>query len=213
MKKICFLTLAFLLIASNTFASLNNNFKDLKQISGVQIDLRYASQNNFVGKNLYGEFNKALLHRVAFDKLKKAVEILGERRPDLYLHVFDALRPVSVQKILFAHVVGTDKERYVANPSTGSVHNYGFAIDLTLADAQGKTLDMGTEFDNFTELAQPRYEDKMLKEGKLNSSQIDNRRLLRSIMLDAGFHMIPNEWWHFDALPLDEIKGRYKLVE
>ena len=206
MKILIFLSLAAL-------ASLNNNFKDLKEIPGIQIDLRYATANNFVGQNLYGNFREAKLHRLAFDKLKKANELLHRDHPELQLHVFDALRPLSVQKILFAKVAGTDQEKYVADPATGSVHNYGFAVDLTLANAEGHELDMGTGFDNFTPLAQPRFEEKMLKSGKLTSKQIENRLILRAAMLGAGFKIIPNEWWHFDALPIEELKAHFKLVE
>lgn len=179
----------------------------------VQIDLRYASNNNFVGKNLYGDFKKAFLHKEAFAKFKKADEYLVENHPGFKFLVLDALRPRSVQRILFAKVKDTSQESYVADPDKGSVHNFGFAIDLTLVDSQGHEVDMGTPFDDFTDLAQPHYEEKFLKENKLSAQQLRNRKILRSAMVTGGFRSIPNEWWHFNALGIEEAKKNHRIVE
>jgi D-alanyl-D-alanine dipeptidase len=194
-------------------AGLPSEFKNFKDLPQVQIELRYATDNNFMGRNLYGDFNQAYLHEEAFGKLKKADQILRDTHPKLRLHVFDALRPRSIQRILFARVKGTLQEHYVADPDIGSVHNYGFAVDLTLATVDGHELDMGTGFDNFTDLAQPKYEAKLLKEGKLSEEQVDHRKILRHVMKQAGFTPISNEWWHFDGLPIEKLKASYKIVE
>lgn len=195
------------------FEILDRDFKDVSGIANVKVDLRYATADNFTGVNQYGDFKTGYLHRDAFAKLEGAAKALAARKPGYSLLIYDALRPRRVQRKLFAHVKGTPQEPYVADPDLGSVHNYGFAVDLTVADAKGKPLDMGTPYDDFTELAEPRHEERFLKEGKLTKAQVENRRLLRDVMEGAGFKVIPNEWWHFDARPPKEVRAKYKIVE
>jgi D-alanyl-D-alanine dipeptidase len=197
----------------SSFDSIASNFVELRESDGLLIDLRYATSNNFVGENLYGEFNKAFLHKVAAEKLAKAVEGLHNVNPKYRFIIFDALRPRSVQHMLWNKVKGTDHEQYIANPESGSVHNFGFAVDLSVLDASGKELDMGTGFDSFTPLSQPRLEEKFIQEGILSAEQMKNRRLLKKLMEDVGFIQLPTEWWHFDALPKSEVKAKYKIVE
>lgn len=191
----------------------SRDYVELLPAQGFKIDLRYATKNNFVGQNLYGDFNRAFLHREAAEKLMKAQADLKIRDPHLHLHIFDALRPRSVQIRMWDKVKGTDGEKYVGNPEKGSVHNFGFAVDITISDSKGRELDMGTPFDAFTPLSQPKLEEAFLVEGKLTARQIENRRLLRGVMERAGFLQLPSEWWHFDALPASEVRAKYKVVE
>ena len=191
----------------------DKNFSAIDTIPGVAIDLRYASTNNFMQENLYGDFNRAYLHTIAAEKLKKAAAGLQKIKPGWTLLLYDGLRPRSVQWLLWKRVKGTDQQPYVANPKRGSIHNYGFAVDLTLQDAQGNEVDMGTPFDHFGKLAQPTLEKKFLKQGKLTQQQVKNRRLLRQVMENAGFIQLPLEWWHFDALPKKQVKSKYKIIE
>lgn len=195
------------------FVAASPDFVALGPADGVAVDLRYATANNFVGRNMYGEFRTAYLHRVAAAKLLAAAAGLKRLKPDYRLVIFDALRPRSVQQILWDHVKGTDGQNYVANPAGGSVHNYGFAVDLSILDGAGRELDMGTPFDDFTELAKPRLEARFLAEGRLTAAQVANRHLLRGVMEEAGFTQLPIEWWHFDAMRKAEIKARYRIVE
>ena len=195
------------------FVSASGEYIEQKSVNGLTIDLKYASANNFVGQNMYGDFNKAYLHRIAAAKLAKAIKNLEGINPKFKLIVYDALRPRSVQFILWDKVKGSEQEKYVANPKGGSIHNYGFALDISIVDESGKELDMGTPYDDFTELAQPRFEEKFLQLGKLNAQQIKNRRLLRKVMEDAGFIQLPLEWWHFDALPKAEVRTKFRIVE
>ncbi len=188
-------------------------YLDVSTIPGVVVDLRYASTNNFTGKNVYGDFRTAYLHEIAHAKLFKAAERLSELKPGFTLVVFDTLRPAWAQEILFSHVAGTPQEPYIANPKEGSVHSYGFAVDLSILDDRNMELDMGTGFDDFSELSEPQLEEKFEKEGRLSSAHLANRGLLREVMTYAGFIQAPNEWWHFDALALHEIKGRYPRYE
>jgi D-alanyl-D-alanine dipeptidase len=190
---------------SAQYVAQSRDFVELTASDGVAIDLKYATADNFVGENMYGDFNKAYLHHIAAEKLIRAVKNLRLIHPAYKLVIYDALRPRSVQYILWNKVKGTDREKYVANPRHGSIHNFGFAVDLSILDENGKALDMGTPFDDFTELAQPRLEQGFLKAGKLTQEQIDNRQLLRRVMEDAGFIQLPVEWWHYDALPKAEV--------
>src|SRR5258706_12248524 len=133
--------------------AIDSDFVELRESERLSIDLRYASTNNFVGENLYGAFNKAFPHKVAAKKLEQAIDVLSQLAPGYGMLIFDALRPRSAQYVLWNKVKGTDHEQYIADPDIGSVHNFGFAIDLTLLDKLGAELDMGTGFDNFTPLA------------------------------------------------------------
>lgn len=194
-------------------AELSKDYVELRPEQGLVIDLRYATTNNFVGENMYGTFNKPYLHKLAADKLSLAIQNLKAAHPKYKFIIFDALRPRSVQYVLWEKVKGTEQEIYVANPKSGSVHNYGFAVDLSVVDEAGKELDMGTPYDNFTTLAHPEFEDQFLKEGKLTQKQIDNRLILRNAMVKAGFAPLTHEWWHFDALPKAELKQKFTIVE
>ncbi len=193
--------------------SVPSEFKDVATIDGLIVDLRYASENNFTGRNVYGGFRLAYLHEVAHAKLARAVSALTNRDPLLRLLILDALRPRRAQRELFAHVKGTAQQKYVADPDRGSVHCYGFAVDLTLADENGNELDMGTAFDEFVDLAEPRHEERFLNEGRLSPKQFAHRHLLRSVMQTAGFASIEDEWWHFDALPLEKARSEFQIIE
>ena len=100
----------------------------------------------------------------------------------------------------------------MANPINSPLNNFGFAIDLSVFDSNGKPTDMGTPFDFFGPLAEPKKEDHFRKEGKLNAEQITNRRILRSEMQNAGSAQLPNEWWHFDAFSRADVFQKYKIV-
>ena len=183
--------------------------------STLLVDLRYSTTNNFVGVDVYGELEHAYLQAEPARRLARANTYLKERAPDYTLYVFDAVRPRRVQQILWDTLDYPEKEKpkYVADPQEGSIHNYGAAVDLTIADADGQPLDMGTEFDYFGVLAYPTKEEAMLTQGKLTAEQIANRRLLREVMTQAGFTPIQTEWWHFNAFSRKEADRRYGIVE
>ena len=195
----------------------NPNFTDISAYPCVLVDLRYASVNNFMGINMYGPLygpkRKVFLHKDAAAKLTKAIELLKKARPGWSFLVFDALRPRSVQWMMWDKVKDTPQKKYVANPAIGSAHNYGMAIDIGLTDGKNGEVDMGTGFDAFTPLAEPRQEAKFLKRGKLTARQVENRLILRRAMTGAGFRQLSHEWWHYNALPEPEIRKKYKIVE
>jgi D-alanyl-D-alanine dipeptidase len=191
----------------------NPDFVDVSTIKNVQLDIRYASENNFLKKNLYGRHTRCFLHKFAAVMLTRAAENLERTSQNTKLLIFDCLRPAAVQKELWAGVVGTEQEKYVADPAQGSIHSYGLAVDLSLINTQGQELSMGTGFDDFSLLSEPALEEKYLKQGRLTAEHIKNRKLLRSVMVEAGFLPLAAEWWHFDALPKEQVRKSYKIIE
>ena len=181
---------------------------------GITVDLRYAGVDNFTHSNIYGDYKDLYLHRIAAEKLHKAVELLQQEHRGYRLIVFDGLRPSSFQRVLFdAAPKGPSRTAYVANPATHSIHSYGLAVDVSILDETGKALDMGTGFDDFRPLAQPRFEKAFLAKGELGAEALKNRLLLRSVMQEAGFQPIVTEWWHFDALPPAYVRQHFQVVE
>jgi D-alanyl-D-alanine dipeptidase len=179
----------------------------------ILVELKYATEDNFLHKNVYGDLKKCFLLKEAALKLAVAQKNLATLKPGWRLKIYDGARPRRIQATMGALVKGTPRQPFVANPKTGSNHNYGAAVDLTLVDEKGLELDMGTTFDFFGDLAQPRLEDAFLKKGVLTANQVQNRRLLRKVMTEAGFISISSEWWHFDAFPIDEVRRRFNLIE
>lgn len=191
----------------------SKDFKEIKNSNLFVIELKYATKDNFMRENAYGTFTRAFLHTIAYEKLIKAAETLQRTHPNYKLLIYDALRPRSAQRTLWKHVVGTPEQKYVADPDKGSIHNFGFAVDLTVIDEKGRPLDMGAGFDDFREISQPDQEQKYLASGDLSETQMKNRKLLRNSMVSAGYRTIAHEWWHFEALPREEVRKSYKIVE
>jgi D-alanyl-D-alanine dipeptidase len=180
------------------------------------VDLKYSTSDNFMHKDVYGCITRCFLQPLAADKLKKAHDWLKQHYPDYRLLVYDGARSRSVQWKLWdalPQYAPRLRENYVANPRRGSIHNYGCAVDLTVATADGKALDMGTAFDFFGSEAYPRKEAEMLRQGKITKEHVANREILRNAMKSAGFMGITSEWWHFNALSLEQAKARYSIVE
>lgn len=198
-------------VASEDIAG-SPEFRHLTSIAGIAIDLRYATSNNFVGRDLYSPFDCAWLHRDAAEALEKVVAWLKQRRPGYTALVLDALRPQRVQQQLWDALEGTGLQMYLANPARGSIHSYGMALDITLLDEQGRELDMGTGFDDMTNLSHPALEEGFLITGELSDEQVANRRLLREAMLQAGFFGINTEWWHFDCGDRELVRATYRRV-
>ena len=182
-------------------------------ISNIRVHLAYSTSDNFLHEDVYGDLEECYLRREVVEMLTTAQTLLEAKRKGYQLIAYDCLRPRSVQYKMWHLVKGTGKEGYVADPEKGSIHNFGAAVDVSIADQVGNPLDMGTPFDYFGDLAQPRYEDRFLKDGLLTEKQIENRRLLREIMKEAGFQTLPEEWWHFNAFSLEEVQRRYTIVE
>ena len=175
------LYLCFILVS---FAQ--SNLVELKKLdTTIILDIRYATTNNFTGKQVYDEARFFLRSEAAMKILEVQKELKGL---GLSLKIFDGYRPLSVQKKFWEIM---PDERYVADPKKGSRHNRGMAVDLTLADKNGNEIPMPTPFDDFTEKASRNYMD-------LPVQVIINRKFLEDIMVKYGFIGMPTEWWHFD---------------
>lgn len=183
--------------------------------SNIMVDLRYSTENNFLGKDVYGELENCYLQPEVAEKLINAQQLLKKEFPQYNLLVFDGVRPRSIQWKMWEMLDMPDKEKvkYVSNPKFGSLHNFGAAVDVSIADENGNELDMGTPFDFFGELAYPIKEKELLKKGELTAQQIENRKLLRRIMYNSDFFNIQTEWWHFNSCYRKEAMLKYHLIE
>ena len=183
-------------------------------VPGLKTDLKFSSTDNFLKKDIYACLDKAYAQPATAEKLRRANMLLQKKKPGYRFVVYDAARPNQCQHALWNAIdlPESKKHIYLANPKRGSIHNYGCALDLSIEDQSGKALDMGTGFDYFGELAQPRCEEKMRRKGKLNEVQLANRRLLRSCMNMAGFMGTSSEWWHFNSCSLKEAKRLFKII-
>lgn len=169
----------------------------------IAVDMKYAQQ----GRN--GAITTAYTRRQVADMLLQANALL----PDgCRLKIYDAWRPYDVQKELYDEYfdklkrelpnlseeqLHTLAKKFVSFPDQSKPfaypHSSGGAVDLTIIDAQGNELDMGTGFDDFTALA----ETAALEHAE-DSAACQNRRLLYHVMTSVGFTNYPSEWWHFD---------------
>lgn len=200
---------------SETLNNTPNIIDAATVVPDLLVELKYATKDNFLKQNVYGDLHQCFLHKDATKQLAEAAKWLNKRDANLRFLAYDCLRPRQVQLIMWDAVKGTAQQSYVANPHSkiASIHNYGCAIDLTLSKADGTPLDMGTPFDHFGHEAQPRYEIKMLTNGKISPAALANRLLLREVMVRAGFYPIANEWWHFNCVTSSQVQKRYKIIE
>ena len=183
--------------------------------STIKVLLRYSTTNNFLGIDMYGDFDQAYLQPDVAQKLKKAQKYLKDTFPNYSLIIYDAVRPRSIQQMMWDSIKVSHKLRpkYLSNPKYGSLHNFGAAVDISIVDSSGKPLDMATDFDSFKELAYPIMEKTLLKKGLITQTQINNRKLLRKVMEKAGFFNIQTEWWHFNSCYRKVARTKYKLIE
>ncbi|HEU0184203.1 MAG TPA: M15 family metallopeptidase [Blastocatellia bacterium] len=174
----------------------------------IKLDIRYAASNNFLGRPVYKE-GRAFLQRPAALALAQASRKLREKGYGLL--IFDGYRPWSVTKI-FWDSMPQDKKKFVADPSQGSRHNRGCAVDLTLYDLRsGREIVMPSGYDEMTERAYPNYAGGSQEQRRM-------REMLREVMESEDFTVNEFEWWHFDYkdwkqypildISFDQIKAR-----
>lgn len=162
-----------------------NNFSDVASLDpGIQLDIRYATANNFTKAKIY-DCPRCLLRPEAAKALVKAHKALQKK--GYGLKMFDCYRPRPYQQRLWNKVPNPD---YVTPPAKGSMHSRGAAVDLTVVDKNGQELDMGTPYDFFGKEA---HTDNM----NLPPAVLANRKLLRDALEAVGFKGIRTEWWHF----------------
>jgi D-alanyl-D-alanine dipeptidase len=154
----------------------------------IKLDIRYATKRNFLGTPLYSQA-RAFLQRPAAEAVVRVQRALADEGYGLLVH--DAYRPWYVTKI-FWDATPADKHNFVADPATGSRHNRGCAVDLTLYDLKtGRAAEMPSPYDEMSERAYPTYAGGTAEQRRL-------RDLLRRHMEAEGFAVYEYEWWHFD---------------
>lgn len=153
--------------------------------SSIQLDIRYATADNFVGQVMYGCPRCFLRPEAALAVLAAHQEL---RKENLGLKMFDCYRPRDVQWKLWEIM---PKPGFVADPRTGSIHNRGGAVDLTIVNGNGEELDMGTAFDFFGPEANHNYQN-------LPDTVLTNRYKLKTLLQKHGFSPIRSEWWHYN---------------
>jgi D-alanyl-D-alanine dipeptidase len=154
----------------------------------IKLDIRYAGSNNFVGRAVYPEA-RAFLQRPAAQALVAVHRELSRHGYGLLIH--DGYRPWAITR-LFWEVTPPALREFVADPASGSKHNRGAAVDLSMYDlATGEAVAMPSEYDEFTPRAYPDY-----RGGPPDARA--RRDLLRQVMERHGFTVEPNEWWHFN---------------
>lgn len=177
-------------------------WSEITKESGIVLDLRYATDQNFTKKQIYDCPRCFLRPELATKMLQLQKEI--KERYGYSLKMFDCYRPRPYQQRLWDIVPDA---RYVTPPSKGSMHNRGLAVDITLVDSSGAELDMGTDFDHFGYKA---YTNNT----NLPEDVLKNRKILTKLMNIYGLKGIRTEWWHYSlrsgtalksgSAPLDE---------
>lgn len=173
-------------LLSLTEASATTSLVDVRSIApDAAVEMRYATQDNFTGSALY-DCGRCFLLRPTAEKVAAAQRALKKR--GFSLKLWDCYRPLSVQKLFWSRVPDL---RYVADPRTGSRHNRGSAVDVTLVDKAGREMEMPTRFDDFS----PRAAHSAMD---IPAKAVENRRILADAMGKAGFRLLPSEWWHYE---------------
>ena len=168
------------------------NLKDFSQ--DFYYDMRYATKDNFLKAKVYECAECYLRYKTVKALLSANKEFI---KLGYKIKIFDCYRPLDIQKKMWKII---SDPNYVADPSKGSIHNRGGAVDITLADAKGNELDMGTDFDFFGIQASHSYK-------KLPATVLKNRLLLKSIMLKNGFSAFESEWWHYNLKDTKRFSG------
>ena len=152
----------------------------------LRLDIRYATDDNFLGRAVYDAARCLLVPEAAERLLAAERELRGE---GYRLVVWDCYRPRSVQYAMWEILPDPD---YVADPARGSRHNRGAAVDVGLTALDGGPVPLPTEHDDFSPRAHRDATD-------LPEEAIENRERLERAMTAAGWIPLPTEWWHFDA--------------
>jgi len=161
----------------------------------ILLDIRYATDNNFVEEQLY-DCGRCFLRPAVAKAMLAAHRELQEQ--GLGLKMYDCYRPCPIQQKLWDKVPNAS---YVTPPSRGSMHNRGLAIDVTIVDQTGKELEMGTTYDFFGKRAHHTFTD-------LPETVLANRKMLKELMFKHGFSHIRTEWWHYSYT-----LGKYELSD
>ncbi|TPG33302.1 peptidase M15 [Flavobacterium pectinovorum] len=166
-------------IADTTFVNLKDYSQDFVY------DMKYATEDNFLKAKVYDCAECLLRYKTVQALIAANKEFMKQ---GCKIKLFDCYRPLSIQKKMWEIVSNPE---YVADPKKGSIHNRGGAVDITVVNAQGEELEMGTPFDFFGIQASHNYK-------KLPISVRANRKYLKSVMIQSGFNSFDSEWWHYN---------------
>lgn len=182
--------------------------------TSIRVSLHYATSRNFLNKPMYEGLEDCYLPCEVALKLCNAQYYLKQAFPNYNIIVFDAVRPLHIQKQMWEELKmpPAQKINYLAHPGDISLHNYGAAVDVGIIGNNDVLLDMGTPFDFFGELSEPKNEAHFYRTGALSQKALANRLLLRKCMVRAGFSTITSEWWHFNATSKTEAAKKYTLI-
>ncbi len=200
---------------------------DIREMDAeIRVEMKYATEDNFVGQNMYGTLRTAYLLPHFARRVVQAQKLLKRLHPQYTLLVYDAARPISVQRRMRKAVEGTGNEAYVADGTRGGRHNYGVAVDLTIADADGRPIDMGTEFDHFGRAAwvgqsntvtyegYAAFVDGLVRDGVITQKAGENRKMLLEIMYKAGLRPYVKEWWHYqEPISMPRTRELYEVLD
>lgn len=184
--------------------------------AAIRVDLKYASDDNFMGKILYDRLRTVYLQQDVAERLSHCQKYLDSIRPGYALLVYDGVRPLETQQKMWDALDTLpvwERSRFVSNPANRSLHNFGAAVDLTIVDEVGAVVDMKAGYDDIRKIAYPSMEQHFLATGELTEEQVRNRQLLRKVMQQGGFTPIQSEWWHFNACSRATAKWKYPLLE
>jgi D-alanyl-D-alanine dipeptidase len=156
-----------------------------EKVPGLVLEIRYATEQNITGKKIYAD-KRAWLREETIRKLAQVARELEEKGYRLVL--WDGWRPASAQKALWA---AKPDGRFLTPPNRVSRHTRGTSVDVSLADRNGKILEMPSDHDEFTDRADEDFSD-------VPKEVAERARLLRKAMFRAGFSGVPDEWWHYD---------------
>lgn len=180
--------------------------------STIQVKLVNSNPTyNIFRKDLYKGLEKAYIRKPVAHKLKKAQKILQKIDPSYSLLIMDAARPRSASWEMYNTLKNTKYKKFVANPKTGSMHNYGIAVDITIVK-NGKELDMGFSPFYKSERVVKREKQREDKRGPSKKAQ-KNRALLAKVMEKAGFYPLSFEWWHFNGMQKSVARKKYRIIE
>lgn len=199
---------------------IQDNGERLVEIRGAGIELANPHPHVRIGAE-YGCYSPFFVREGVLDRLQQAAAYLEAERPECRLYIYDAYRPLSVQRFMVVHTFAQlAAERDVdpatadhlirealmqevlrvwaqpnADPRCPPPHSTGAAVDVTLIDTQGRLLDMGSEIDRLGDVSLPHYFAGARRGPEVGYHA--NRELLRCVMSKAGFRRLPHEWWHF----------------
>ncbi|MRX40336.1 peptidase M15 [Flavobacterium sp. LC2016-23] len=166
-------------VADTTFVNLKDYSTDFVY------DMKYATADNFLKAKVYDCAECMLRYKTVKALIAANREFM---KNGCKIKLFDCYRPLSIQEKMWEIVPNPE---YVADPKKGSIHNRGGAVDISLVNAEGTELEMGTTFDFFGVEASHNFK-------KLPVPVRANRKYLKSVMLQNGFNSFDSEWWHYN---------------